>query len=244
MIAEYAYRLEGLTKSYGSRCVLDVPALEVRRGEILGLVGASGAGKSTLLRLLNFLEPPSSGRLAFGGQWLPRPEAAPLAIRRRVVMVFQRPVLLSGSVYANVAYGLHVRGRRDARARVEAVLAQVGMTHLQRAAVRTLSGGELQRVALARALVVEPEVLLLDEPTANLDPAHVALIEAVIRRANEASGTTVVIVTHNVFQARRLTQRAGLLVDGHLVEVAPTRDFFERPRDAKTRAFVCGEMVY
>ena len=238
------YRLEGLSKVYGSRLVLDIPTLEVQRGEILGIVGPSGAGKSTLLRLLGFLEAPTAGRLAFDGQWLPRPEAVPLAIRRRVTMVFQRPLLLSGSVRSNVLYGLRLRGRADSRERAAAILKQMGLAHLERTAAQTLSGGELQRVALARALVLEPEVLLLDEPTANLDPAHVAAIEATVRETNRSRGTTVIMVTHNIFQARRLAERVALLVGGRLVEVAPTRDFFEAPRSEQTQAFVRGEMVY
>ena len=241
---ELVYQLEGLTKEYGSRRVLDIPALEVKRGEILVLVGPSGAGKSTLLRLLDFLEAPTSGRLAFCGEWLPRPETAPLALRRRVAVVFQRPALFNDGVYANVAYGLRVRGERDIKQRVEDVLAKVGLAAFQRAAIRTLSGGELQRVALARALVVEPEVLLLDEPTANLDPANIALIESIIHEVNQIHGTTIVLVTHNVFQARRLAHRVALLIGGRLVEVAPTRAFFESPRADQTRAFVSGEMIY
>ncbi len=238
------YQVEGLRKVYNGRCVLDVPALEVHRGEILGLVGPTGAGKSTLLRLLNLLEAPTSGRLAFDGVWLGRPEAAPLALRRRMAMVFQRPVLITGSVSANVAYGLRIRGQRDAQHRAQAVLAQLGLSALAHADVRTLSGGEMQRVALARALAVEPEVLLLDEPTAHLDPAHVGLIEAVVRAAAQERGMTVVWVTHNIFQARRLATRVGLLVEGKLVEVAPAHEFFEAPRRPETRAFVSGEMVY
>ncbi len=238
------YRLEGLRQVYGGRVVLDVPALEVQRGEILGVVGPSGAGKSTLLRLLGLLEAPTAGRLLFNGTWLPRPQAAPLELRRRVVMVFQRPILLSGTVYTNVAYGLRIRGRRDERQRLEAALALMGLEAVARAQAHTLSGGELQRVAVARALVVEPEVLLLDEPTANLDPAHVARIEAAVREANTRSGVTVVLVTHNIFQARRLARRVGLLVGGKLIEVAPAREFFEAPQRPETRAFVSGEMVY
>jgi tungstate transport system ATP-binding protein len=244
MSAGLAYQLRDLTKEYAGRRVLDVPALDVPWGDILGIVGPSGAGKSTLLRLLNLLEAPTSGEICFAGTVVPRPETAPLALRRRVVTVFQRPVLLSGSVAANVAYGLQVRGERDIRARVDASLAQVGLAHLARAAVRTLSGGELQRVALTRALVVRPDVLLLDEPTANLDPAHVASIENVIRAAHDEHGTTIILVTHNIFQARRLAQRAALLVGGRLVEVAPTAEFFDRPKSETTRAFVNGEMVY
>ncbi|MDI7275250.1 MAG: phosphate ABC transporter ATP-binding protein [Anaerolineae bacterium] len=242
-MGEPVYQLLGVTKVYGARKVLDVASLEVHSGEVLGVVGPSGAGKSTLLRLLAFVEAPTSGRLAFHGERVDG-TTPPLTVRRRVAMVFQRPVLLSSSVYANVAYGLQVRGAPDVRRRVEAALDLLGLLPLGRAQASTLSGGELQRVALARALVVEPEVLLLDEPTANLDPAHVAVIEEVIRRARGALGTTVVLVTHNIFQARRLADRVGLLVAGNLVEVAATRSFFESPRAPETRAFVSGEMVY
>jgi len=243
-MADFIYQVENLVKSYNGRQVVSVPALDVRRGEILGLVGPSGAGKSTLLRLLDFLEAPSGGRIAFAGHWFASPAEIPLTLRRRAVLVFQRPVLLSASIFENVAYGLRIRGQRDVRPLVQAVLARVGLLPLQDAPSRTLSGGELQRVALARALVVEPEVLLLDEPTANLDPAHVKAIEAIIREANEMAGTTVVIVTHNIFQARRLAQRVGLLVGGRLVEVAPTRAFFEAPQTEEASAFVRGDMIY
>ncbi len=238
------YQLQQVRQVYGSRCVLDIPALSVQKGEILGLVGPSGAGKSTLLRLLGFLEAPAAGRLAFEGEWLPRPDAVALTVRRRVAMVFQRPAVLSSSVFANVAYGLRIRGRRDVRQQVERVLEQMGLTAFARRPVQTLSGGELQRVALARALVLEPEVLLLDEPTANLDPANVGLIEAAVADANRSRGTTIVLVTHNIFQARRLAGHVALLVGGKLVEVAPAQDFFDSPQRAETKAFVSGEMVY
>jgi tungstate transport system ATP-binding protein len=123
------------------------------------------------------------------------------------------------------------------------VLERVGLADLARAPASTLSGGEVQRVALARALVIEPEVLLLDEPTANLDPANVKLIETVIRDLNAQQGTTIVLVTHNVFQARRLAHRVAFLLDGELVEVGPTAQIFESPADARTAAFVGGDMV-
>jgi tungstate transport system ATP-binding protein len=120
----------------------------------------------------------------------------------------------------------------------------VGLSHLAQANARTLSGGEIQRVALARALVIEPTVLLLDEPTANLDPYNVKLIEQIITEVNREAGTTVVLVTHNVFQAKRLAHRTGLLLEGRLVEIAETATFFSAPTDPRTRAFVQGDMVY
>jgi tungstate transport system ATP-binding protein len=237
------YDLRGVARDYGGRRVLALESLEIERGEIFGLVGPSGAGKSTLLRLLAFVEPPSAGVLTFDGA--PASNGAlPLAQRRRVTLVFQRPILLKRSVEENVAYGLHLRGERDARAKVRAALQMVGLEPLAAARAASLSGGEMQRAALARALVLEPDVLLLDEPTANLDPYNVGLIESIVREQNQQRGTTVVLVTHNVFQARRLAARCALLLDGRIVETAPTHDFFERPRDPRTAAFVRGEMVY
>ncbi|KPV49492.1 hypothetical protein SE17_32305, partial [Kouleothrix aurantiaca] len=123
-------------------------------------------------------------------------------------------------------------------------LEQVGLAHLAAKPARTLSGGEMQRVALARALVLAPRVLLLDEPTANLDPANVLVIERAIAGLRAAGRTTVVLVTHNLFQARRLADRVALLLDGRLAELAATADFFERPQDPRAAAFVRGEMVY
>ena len=236
------YCLETLRKSYDGRAVVDVERLEVRAGEVLALVGPSGAGKSTLLRLLNFLEPPTAGTISYCGRSF-RDHRVPISIRREITTVFQRPALLRGSVRRNVAYGLGLRGRRDDR-RVEQMLTQVGLDGLAKAKAQRLSGGEMQRVALARALVIQPTVLLLDEPTANLDPYNVSLIEDIVRQQNRAAGTTVVLVTHNVFQARRLATRVGLMLAGRLIEISPTPQFFDSPADPRTAAFVHGEMVY
>lgn len=238
------YQLERVTKVYGARCVLDLAALEIARGEVFGLVGPSGSGKSTLLRLLHFLEPPTTGWIRFGDTVIGGNGTAPLDVRRRVTMVFQRPVLLNTTVFDNVAYGLRLRGDQRTEERVQAVLEQVGLSPLATTPARTLSGGEAQRVALARALVIEPEVLLLDEPTANLDPYNVALIERIITDLNRQQGTTIVLVTHNIFQAKRLAHRVGLLLDGQLIEVSETHKFFTAPDDPRTAAFVRGEMVY
>lgn len=237
------YRLDRVTKSYGDRTVLAVDHLDVYAGEVFGVVGPSGAGKSTLLRLLNFLELPSSGGLRYRDVVIDG-APPPLRIRRQVTTVFQRPTLLDRSVAANVAYGLHLRGQRKVEAAVMNSLGLLGLGEMAGARARQLSGGEAQRVALARALIIQPDVLLLDEPTANLDPYNVGLIESVIRRVNAERGTTVVLVTHNVFQARRLAQRVGLLLNGQLVEVTDTATFFDAPSDPRTSAFVRGDMVY
>ncbi len=235
------YDLRAIRHRYGPRTVLNLDGLAIERGEVLGLVGPSGAGKSTLLRLLNFLEPPSEGALVFDGRSI-NPHA-PLDVRRRVTTVFQRPALLDRTVNDNVRFGLALRGK-PADGRVDQALAQVGLTDLARTSARKLSGGELQRAALARALVLQPDVLLLDEPTANLDPYNVGLIEDIVRRENRERGTTIVLVTHNIFQARRLAHRVGLLWEGRLLELAPTHDFFETPRVPQVAAFLRGDLVY
>ncbi|RPJ01975.1 MAG: phosphate ABC transporter ATP-binding protein [Chloroflexi bacterium] len=239
------YRLENVEHRYHMRTVLRTPSLSIEQGEIFALVGPSGAGKSTLLRLLALLETPTQGTLAvsLGGQTFSS-DTATMDQRRQLAMVFQRPALLTRSVLANVGYGLRVRGERDARSRIDAVLERVALTHLARAHPRTLSGGELQRVALARALVLEPKVLLLDEPTANLDPYNVRLIEDLVREQNLQAGTSIILVTHNIFQARRLATRVALLLDGQLIEVAPSETFFSHAADPRTAAFISGDLVY
>ncbi len=240
-----SYSLVGVRKVYGERTVLNIPSLTIEQGEVFGLVGPSGAGKSTLLRHLALLEAPTEGevRLHLDGQVVTQASAT-ISQRRQIAMVFQRPALLSRSVRANVAFGLSVRGERNARERIDAALERVAMLPLAEAHPRTLSGGEMQRVALARALILAPRALLLDEPTANLDPTNVRLIENLIREQHARFTTTIVLATHNIFQARRLATRVGFLLEGELIEVAPTGQFFNAPRDPRTAAFLSGELVY
>jgi tungstate transport system ATP-binding protein len=246
MIAEArpAYTIDNLTKVYKTRQVLDIDYLAIHAGEILAIVGPSGSGKSTLLRLLNFLEPPTGGKISYLSEVFGPEGSVSLDARRSVTTVSQRPILLDRSVRANVEFGLRLRGGRDRDGEVREALRMVGLAALEGQAARTLSGGEAQRVALARALVIRPLALLLDEPTANLDPYNVGVIENAVRRLNTERGTTIVLVTHNVFQARRLAHRVALILDGKIVEVADTETFFEQPRDPRAQAFVRGEMVY
>ncbi|MBI4301375.1 MAG: phosphate ABC transporter ATP-binding protein, partial [Chloroflexi bacterium] len=225
------YQLSNLIKTYGGREICRVEELAVYRGEILGIMGPSGAGKSTLLRLLALLEPPTAGRLHYNGFTLNNGKQLPLGARRKVTMVFQEPILLNASVWDNVAYGLRVRGQRHIDAIVRHTLEKVGLGDLAQTAANILSGGEAQRVALARALVIAPEVLLLDEPTANLDPYNVALLERIIAEVNREQGTTIVLVTHNVFQARRICHRVMLMLEGKAVELGQTENVFTHPQD-------------
>ncbi len=237
-----AYRLSEVKQIYGDRCVVDVADLEIRDGEILGVVGPSGAGKSTVLRLLNFLETPTYGRIAY------RDESydgdVPLTVRREVTTVFQRPILLRRSVSANVRIAQRIRGSASDDEHVTHWLDRLGLTEFADAPIRTLSAGEAQRVALARALVVEPSVLLLDEPTGNLDPYNVGIIEQMVRSDRENRGTTVVVVTHDPFQARRVADRTALMIGGRLVEIGQTERFFTDPQQPETKAFLRGDLVY
>jgi tungstate transport system ATP-binding protein len=245
MVNKVIYQLHNLSQAYNGRVVLQIDHLEIYQGEILALVGPSGAGKSTLLRQLDFLEKPTTGYLTFQNSPL-NGSKPPLEMRRQVTTVFQRPILLNRSVAANVAYGLKIRrqGSKTIQHAVAEALGRVGLSGLINASARTLSGGEAQRVALARALVVQPTVLLLDEPTANLDPYNIKIIEQIITDVNREQSVTVVLVTHNIFQAKRLAHRTAFVLDGRLIEVADTPTFFNSPTDPRTATFVRGDMVY
>ncbi|MCP5099076.1 MAG: phosphate ABC transporter ATP-binding protein [Chloroflexi bacterium] len=236
------YKLSNITKEYNGRSILNLPQLHIKRGEILAIVGPSGSGKSTLLRLLNFLEPPTSGELWFDDTAVT--PTIPLSMRRRVTTVFQTPGLLNRTVTANLSYGLRLRGEKLAESDIERWLERLGLAGFGGQRATKLSAGEAQRVAIARALIVQPDVLLLDEPTANLDPYNVGLIEKIVAQENQAQNTTVVLVTHNVFQAKRLAHRTALLLNGRLVELTDTDVFFNNPEMVETAAFVRGDLIY
>lgn len=238
--------LKDLSKRYGDKEVLSVDYMEIAKGCITCIIGPSGAGKSTLLRLMNLLEEPTDGEIAVFGRKLTVDYAARLALQQRMVMVFQKPVLLDVSVYDNIAYGLHARKfpKREIEFRVKDMLEKIGMSGQARQRAKTLSGGEAQRVAFARASVLRPELLLLDEATANLDPANVQLLEGMTRTLQQEYGTTVVMVTHNLFQARRLADEAVFLYQGRLIETGLAERFFAEPEMEETKAFIEGKMIY
>lgn len=236
------FQLRRVRKQYGDTLAVDVENLDVQTGETLCLLGPTGAGKSTLLRLLAAVERPTTGEVFFRGDLL-RIESLPLATRRRIAMVFQRPMLLTGTVRWNVEYGLRMRNSKGFDT-VDRILEVLGLTRLAGQSAHTLSGGQTQLVALARALVLEPCVLLLDEPTANLDRAHVALVERVIQEERQRRRSSIVWATHNLFQARRVARKVALILDGRLIEVAPPNVFFHSPSDPRTKDFVEGKTVY
>jgi tungstate transport system ATP-binding protein len=228
-------RLEDVSYAASGRTIIEPLSLTLERGMSTIVLGANGAGKSVLMRLMHGLLAPSSGRVAWS-----LPEA-----HRRQAMVFQRPVMLRRSALANVVYALKAARvtLRDRERRAREALAEVGLAHAAGRPARVLSGGEQQRLALARAWALHPEVLFLDEPTANLDPGAVREIEAVIK-AFDVSGTKIVMSTHNLGQARRLGDEILFLHQGRLAERAPVETFFKRPASAEAAAFIKGELPW
>jgi tungstate transport system ATP-binding protein len=206
----------------GSRCIV---------------LGPNGAGKSLLLRLCHGLLPPASGRIDWAGL---EPDTA----RQQVAMVFQHPVLLRRSAAANIAYALSVKGvrRRERKRRVAEALARTELTHLANRPARVLSAGEQQRLAIARAWALQPQVLFLDEPTSNLDPAAIHAIECLLHSIHH-TGTTLMTTTHDLGQARRLATEVLFLHQGRLLEQTPADEFFAQPRSAEAAAFLRGELL-
>ena len=235
--------LEDVQIRYGAATVLDVPALVVQRGEILVVVGPNGSGKSTLLRVLGLLEAPTRGVVRVHGRAVRAREA--LEERRRMASVFQQPVFARGSVADNVAVGLRFRGLGAAAiaARVARWLERFDIADLRDRAARTLSGGEAQRVALARALVLEPDVLLLDEPFAALDATARAALIPEVGGILRADGVTTVLVTHDRAEAQALADRVAVLLDGRIRQLDRTARVFWAPASEEVARFVGVETI-
>lgn len=233
-------RLKHITQEYDGKIVLRGVSLSVRRGEVLSIIGPNGAGKTTLLRIMGLLDKPVGGEVLYRGVNV-RKSNAP-RIRSKITMVFQRAVLFNTTVFDNIAYGLKLRGYSsdEIERRVGRVLGRVGMEKFSKRRAKTLSGGEQQRVVIARALALEPELLLLDEPTANLDPTNVTIVEEIIRSLK--NNAAVVVTTHNLFQARRLPDQVVCLLDGAVIDVGKTEDIFRHPKDERTRKFISGKL--
>ncbi len=221
MSSEALFSVRDLSFSYGSRKVLQVPGLDIRTGEVLALVGPNGSGKTTLLKILNDLLRADSGSVLFKG----RPSAGNPRLRSGSVYVHQSPFPLAGTVHRNIAFGLRARRLPDSeiRLRTREALERLGLAGFGRRDAKRLSGGETQRVALARALVLDPEVLLLDEPTAQADRASAERIREVLADIAARGRTTIVFSSHDAAFAEALADRAAYLEDGRLVRIDPGR---------------------
>jgi tungstate transport system ATP-binding protein len=219
--------------------------LHIERGEVFAVIGPSGAGKTTLLRLIDLIDFSASGKIFFDGVDTDTSAKVRLGIRRRMAFVHQKPVVFNLSVYDNVAYGLKWRGVRGSKLRekVSHVLETAGLSAEKDRNARTLSGGEVQRVAIARAIAVEPEVLLLDEPTANLDPVSASRIEELVTSIIKHYATTIVLATHDFSQGQRLADRIGVLMNGELIQTGNSREVFTFPRNREIAEFVGVENI-
>jgi len=228
--------LEDVSLQAGATMILDRLSLAITPGAPTLIVGPNGAGKTSLLRLCMGLATPSAGRISWGG----RTDAKPV---RRAIL-FQRPVMLRRTVAANVGYALAQAGapRSQRMPRVAALLDRVGLADLAQRPARRLSGGEQQRLALARALARDPEILLLDEPTANLDPAATRSVEEIVLMAAQ-SGIKIVMASHDLGQVRRLAGDVVFLVRGALCEQDRAADFLDNPTTPEAAAFLRGDLV-
>ncbi len=232
-------KMKGVTREYDGIKALHKIDLDVKKGEVLTIIGHNGSGKTTLLRLMALLDSPTQGEITYKGKKVDKTNATDY--RKEVTMVFQKPVLFNTTVFENIAYGLRLRGKDEAyitkkfQNAVDSALLK-GYGHRM---ARKLSGGEQQRVILARALALEPELLLLDEPTANLDPTSATIVEKIIEKLR--GRTTVVVATHNIFQAKRISDRVGCLLNGKLIDVDKPKNIFTKPKNEDIRRFARGE---
>lgn len=239
-------RFQQVHKSYavGGRQVVALHPLdlEIREGEVFGIIGHSGAGKSTLIRLINRLETPGGGRLQVDGQDVAALDGDGLrALRRRIGMIFQHFNLLSSRTVAqNVAFPLELAGEPRARidARVAELLERVGLSGHAGQYPAQLSGGQKQRVGIARALATDPKILLCDEATSALDPQTTASVLSLLAGINRELGLTIVLITHEMDVIRRVCDRVAVLDAGHLVESGPVTEVFLHPQHPTTRRFV------
>jgi tungstate transport system ATP-binding protein len=231
-------RGRGLTLERNGRRLLHGIDIQIEGSGTLAIIGPNGAGKSLLVRVLAGLIQPTTGQVIWAG------EAPDRRLASKFGFVFQRPVLLRRSALANVEYALAVAGvpRFERTERALAALARARLTHLAQAPARVLSGGEQQLLSIARALATAPEILVLDEPTSNLDPSATTAIEGLIG-AVCAERVRVVLITHDLGQARRLADEVVFLHRGRILERTPREEFLRQPRSPEAQAFVRGEII-
>jgi tungstate transport system ATP-binding protein len=229
-----------LQQKYGEREILKSVNISIEKGEVFALIGPTGAGKTTLLRLIDLLDSPTSGKVYFDGIDVTQSGRVRLEARRRMAFVLQKPVVFNMSVFDNLACGLTWR-RKDRcyiRQKVDDMMELIGLSAYKNRNARTLSGGEAQRVAIARALVIEPEVLLLDEPTANLDPVSTSRIEGLISYVIHQHNTTIIMSTHDISQGQRLADRIGVLLKGEMLQTGASGEIFDAPGNREVAEFV------
>ena len=228
-----------LTKSYEAQAVLQLNQLKIEGGSFWGIIGPNGAGKSTLMKIAAGLEEADNGSVLYDGQRVNQ------QIRRSMTLVFQKPYLLRTSVYKNIAYPLFLRGisHTEIEDRVNQMMAKLGIESLRNQKAWTLSGGEAQKVALARALVFRPRLLMLDEPTANIDPTSILTLEAMIREYYQEHQPTIIMVTHNLQQTKRVCDKVAFMYQGKVLESGTLRDVFDNSSNALMKSFIQENLI-
>lgn len=236
--------ISNITKNYNGKMVLNGCSFIFEAGKVFSIIGPNGSGKSTLLRICALLEDSDGGRVIYDDGYKTFEDS--IELRRWITLVFSKGGIFNTSVYKNVAYGLKLRGfsKEEIETIVEETLKEVGIWDKRNHNALTLSTGEAQSLALARAIAIKPEIMFLDEPTVSLDPRNVAIIEELIKTIQKKYCPTIIMVTHNMFQAQRLADRVIFLLDGMIIEDAPPQEFFKNPKDERTWRFINGDMVY
>lgn len=252
MEKQLSANVKGLSFYYGDKEVVKQVSIPVYKNAITALIGPSGCGKTTLLRCFNRMHDLYPGNRYQGEIWLYpenqdilRGDVDPIEVRMRIGMVFQKPNPFPKSIFENVAYGLRVRGvrrRSHIENAVEQALTQAGLFQEVKdrldSNATALSGGQQQRLCIARALATEPEIVLLDEPTSALDPISTAHIEELVNELKKS--VTILIVTHNLHQAARISDHTAFMYMGELVEFGPTQQIFTKPKDPRTESYITG----
>src|SRR4030042_2297144 len=245
--------VSNINKNYNGKSVLNDCSFSFDKNEIYILMGPNGSGKSTFLRICALLEEPDGGEVSYFDTTPPIPPLVrggslknDIPLKRRITLLLPKIGVFNTTVFNNVAYGLYVRGMkiREVKNKVYMALELVGLNDKRDQNALSLSSGEAQRLGIARAMVIDPEILFLDEPTASLDPHSTTIIEEAITKLKENNRLTIIMVTHNIFQAQRLADMVLFMYDGRIVDHGPNKEFFEKPKDERAYRFLTGQMVY
>jgi tungstate transport system ATP-binding protein len=226
--------IDSLTKKYNDKAVLDIPEMEFQEGRLWGILGPNGSGKTTLVRIVAGILNPSSGNVLYRG------DSYNDNIKMDMTLVFQRPYLIRSTVFENIAYPLRIRDieEKEISHRVDELIDSFKIQSIRDQKAWTLSGGEAQKVALARALVFKPKILILDEPTSNIDPESIMLLEERILDYYQREKPTILMVTHNIQQAKRLCNRIAFMNEGRIIDSGTPSDIFGSGAMPKIKEFI------
>lgn len=240
-MSDVFFILKNIKHAFPEGFSLDIPYLEINRGEVFTIIGPNGAGKTTLLRIMSLLKDPQTGEVIFNHSDL----SSKLGLRRKISFVFQDASLFKGSVFDNVALPLRIRGfsKDEITGRVQKILNLFKIEHLNRHKARSLSGGEAKRVSLAQGLVSEPELLLLDEPGANLDPVYKETLFADLIQMVRRKNVSTVFVTQDRLEAMRFSDRIAVLINGQILQAGVPLEIFNHPKNEAVAKFVGQEAV-